>query len=67
MAIEQLDLGVVRSKIWYRSFRVSTFLALVSNTPFEPQKIGEVFLEIYQQPVGEFKTELMFTGEPIAR
>ncbi len=36
------------------------------GTPFEPQKIGEVFLEMHQQPVGAFKTELIFTGEPIA-
>ncbi len=36
------------------------------STPFDPQKIGEVFLEMHQQPVGDFKTEFMFNGGEIA-
>jgi NADP-dependent 3-hydroxy acid dehydrogenase YdfG len=33
------------------------------NTPFDPARIGEAFVEMYRQPTTAFQAEVQFTGE----
>ncbi|GAA6622404.1 SDR family oxidoreductase [Scytonema sp. NUACC26] len=41
---------------------VSIMGQVASGTPFDPNKIGEAFLELYRQPTDKFQPEILFQG-----
>jgi hypothetical protein len=55
LAQELADMGI-------RVGMVSIMGQVASGTPFDPNKIGEAFLELHRQPADKFQAEMLFQG-----